>query len=82
MLQYQTQPGKTGDGSGKKGDEVAFADGWLLGTLLNEGLVTRVAFEFGAVAGFGERVVFDVGFISVSPYQRSYQRNINPDVLT
>ena len=35
---------KTGDGLGEEGNEVAFADGWLLGTLLDEGLVARVVF--------------------------------------
>ena len=44
MLQYQTQSGKTGDRSGKEGNEVAFADGGLLRTLLDEGLVAGVAF--------------------------------------
>lgn len=44
MLQHQAQSGETGDGSGEEGDEIAFADGWVLGTLLDEGLVARVAF--------------------------------------
>ena len=40
----QSQLGKMGDGSGEEGNEVAFVDGWLLGTLLDEGLVVQVAF--------------------------------------
>lgn len=44
MLQHQAQSGETGDGSGEESDEIAFADGWVLGTLLDEGLVARVAF--------------------------------------
>ena len=41
---YESQSGKTGDGSGEEGNKVVFVDGWLLGTLLDEGLVVQVAF--------------------------------------
>ena len=44
LYMLQSQLGKTGDGLGEEGNEVAFADGWLLGTLLDEGLVARVVF--------------------------------------
>ena len=40
----QSQSGKAGDRLGEEGNEVVFVDGWLLGTLLDEGLVAWVEF--------------------------------------
>jgi len=67
VLQDEAQPRKSRDGSRKECDEVTLADPGILGTFLNECLIARISFEFGAVSRFREWVMFDVGLILIAP---------------
>jgi hypothetical protein len=76
VLQDEAQSGQSRDGSGKECDEVTFADPGILGTFLDECLIARISFEFGAMSRFREWVMFDVGLILIAPQQRCYRQAI------
>jgi len=71
MFKKKNKSGKAGDRSRYKSDEVSLADAWIIGAILQEGLVFRVAFKLCPMASFSDRIVPDVRLVVVTESQDS-----------